>query len=172
MGFSFDAPPYHQEYSRVFDHEVHFNQPSTEIAFDSALLDVPSPYKDAGMHEALRTLVERRMAQIKQPAPYAQRVREMLVRHGDSRRTSMDTVARSLGLSVRSLRRRLASEQKSYHEIERDAQKLVAMDMLQNKLLTIQEVAYRLGFSSPTAFRRAFKRWTGLTPTAFRNRHS
>jgi AraC-like DNA-binding protein len=168
VAFSFDAPAFYHEYSRIFDHEVLFNQPSTEIAFDAALLDTPSPYKDAGMHDALRALVERRIARFKPQAPFSQRVREVLVQQARLQRVDMGLVARSLGLSVRSLRRRLTSECKSYHEIERDALAAVAMDMLRNGRMTIQEVAYQMGFSSSTAFHHAFKRWTGMTPTAFR----
>jgi AraC-like DNA-binding protein len=172
VDFSFDAPAYHHEYPRVFNHDVHFNQPSTKIVFYSGSLDAPSRYKDAGMHEALRMLVEHRIARRKQRAPYAQRVGEVLVQLGHPQRMNMDMVARSLGLSVRSLRRRLASEQKSYHEIERDALATAAKYMLRNGMLTIQEVAYQMGFSNSTAFHHAFKRWTGVTPTSYRNGRS
>jgi AraC-like DNA-binding protein len=124
------------------------------------------------MHEALRTFVERRIERLKQEAPYTQRVREVLMKQGRPPPMSMDTVARSLGISVRSLRRRLASEQTSYYEIERDALVAAAKDMLRNGLLTIQEIADKMGFSSSAAFHHAFKRWMGVTPTVYRNGRS
>jgi AraC-like DNA-binding protein len=79
----------------------------------------------------------------------------------------MNAVARSLGLSERSLRRRLADEGTTYNTIVSEALALIAKHLLQNKLLTIQEVSYRMGFADPKAFHRAFKRWTGETPTGF-----
>jgi AraC-like DNA-binding protein len=83
----------------------------------------------------------------------------------------MDTVARSLGLSARSLRRRLADEDKSYAEVANEARAIVAKHLLRDKRKTIQETAYELGFSDTSTFHRAFKSWTGMTPRAYRESH-
>jgi len=168
VSFEYPAPPYRHEYTRVFERTERFGQPFTGIVLDRALLDVPSPRKDADAHEALRTLAERRTLRLTHGVPYALRVREFLVRQGSPRRIDMETVARSLGLSVRSLRRRLASEGKSYGAVESDACAIVAKALLRDQRRTIQETAYDMGFSDTTTFHRAFKRWTGTTPSAFR----
>ena len=80
----------------------------------------------------------------------------------------MNAAARALGLSVRSLRRRLAEEGRAYHDIASDALAAVAKQFLEDGQHTIQETAYEMGFSAPSTFHRAFKRWTGTTPTAYR----
>jgi AraC-like DNA-binding protein len=82
----------------------------------------------------------------------------------------METLARALGLSVRSLRRRFASEGKSYSYVENDALSIVATHLLQNRQLSIQETTDAMGFSDTTAFHRAFKRWTGTTPSEYKKR--
>jgi AraC-like DNA-binding protein len=168
VGFEYAAPPHRHEYARVFENLECFEQPFTGIVFDRALLDVPSPDQDEDVHEALRALAERRTMRLAQAVPYALRVREFLVQQGAAHRTDMETVARSLGLSVRSLRRRLASEGKSYGAIESDALAIVAKQLLRDEQRTIQETAYEMGFSDTTTFHRAFKRWTGTTPSAYR----
>src|SRR5262249_48691500 len=111
---------------------------------------------------------ERRTMRLTHGVPYALRVREFLVQQGSPRRIDMETVARALGLSVRSLRRRLASEGKPYSAVENDALAIVAKHLLRDKQRTIHETAYEMGFSDTTTFHRAFKRWTGTTPSAYR----
>lgn len=169
VSFAYAAPPYHQEYARVFDRAVHFEQPFTGIVFEQALLTSASPHRDQDLHDTLRGLAERRMSRLTQGVPYALRARELLVQRGWRERMDMQTIARALGLSVRSLRRRLAAEGKSYSDVENDAFAIVAKHLLRDKRRTIQEAAYEMGFSDTTTFHRAFKRSTGMTPSKFRD---
>ena len=81
----------------------------------------------------------------------------------------MTGAARALGMSVRSLRRRLADEGTSYTEIETAAFEILARRLLVEQMLTIQQTAHALGFRSTTGFHRAFKRFTGMTPKEFRD---
>jgi len=99
---------------------------------------------------------------------YAQRVRDLLLEHGAQKRTDMNAVARALGLSARSLRRRLCDEGVSYNTIAEDALATLAKQLLSDEARSIQETAYSMGFSDPSAFYRAFKRWTGTTPKTYR----
>src|SRR5262249_19790801 len=80
----------------------------------------------------------------------------------------MPTVARALGLSARSLRRRLAEEGTSFREVVDAAMGTVAKRLVSEKDRPIEAAAYALGFSHPSAFHRAFKRWTGATPASTR----
>jgi AraC-like DNA-binding protein len=165
--FAYAAPAYLDEYARVFEHAACFEQPFTGLVFDRALLDMAQPNKDEGIHEALQTLAERRVSQLAQRVPYAARVRELLIQRGWPARIDMQAVARELGLSARSLRRRLAAEGKSYAELEQDAFGIVATRLLRDQRRTIQETAHELGFSDTSTFHRAFKRSTGTTPSKY-----
>ncbi|MFI5306536.1 MAG: AraC family transcriptional regulator [Polyangiales bacterium] len=167
VSLEYAAPAYHHEYTRIFGEAVRFEQPLTGMVFDRGLLDAASPHKDEDVHEALRTLAERRMARLQHCAPYALRVREFLVQQRRPRLVDMKVVACALGLSMRSLRRRLAAEGKSYSAVEKDALAIVARRLLRDEQRTIQETAYEMGFSDKTAFHRAFKSWTGTTPSAY-----
>jgi AraC-like DNA-binding protein len=168
VSFEHAAPPYAAEYKRIFEGTQRFEEPFAGIAFDRALFEVRSPYKDEGLHRAMRRVAETRKLRLRQGAPYGQRVREFLVQERCPRWIDMDTVARALGLSARSLRRRLASEGTSYKTLESDALAIVAKQLLQDERLSIRETAREMGFSETTAFYRAFKRWTGTTPGAYR----
>jgi AraC-like DNA-binding protein len=168
VSFTHAAPAYQTEYARIFELPVVFDAPFTELVFDRALLEAPAPHKDADLHEALKTLAERRLLNITERTPYALRVREFLLRSGGPHKVDMDEVARAVGLSARSLRRRLSDEGKPYHDVANEALAIVAQHLLRDKGRTIQEAAYALGFSNASAFHRAFRRWTGTTPIAYR----
>lgn len=168
VSFEHAAPPYHAEYARVFADTVRFDQPFTGIVFEPALLDMPAPHNDADVHDALEALAQRRLLRMTQRTPYALRVRELLVQQPTPLRTDMRTIARLLDLSVRSLRRRLAEEGKSYNDVSDEALGIVAKHLLRDKQRTIQETAFEMGFSDTSTFHRAFKRWTGTTPRSYR----
>jgi AraC-like DNA-binding protein len=167
VNFAYAAPAYRSEYTRVFEGAERFEQPFTGLLFDSRLMNVTSPYKDPDVHGALRSIAERRMLRLMECTPYAIRVRELLVQRSPSFGADMETVARCLGMSVRSLRRKLAAEGKTYNAVANDALAIVAKNLLREKQRTIQEAAYEMGFSDTSTFHHAFKRWTGMTPHTF-----
>jgi AraC-like DNA-binding protein len=168
VSFEYAAPDYRGEYARVFEGTERFQQPFTEILFDRALMNAASPYKDEDLHNAIRSIAERRVLRLTQRTPFSVRVRELLAQQAPSTRADMQTVARQLGLSVRSLRRRLSAEGKTYSAVANEALAIVAQQLLRDTQRTIQETAYEMGFSDTSAFHRAFKHWTGTTPRAFR----
>jgi AraC-like DNA-binding protein len=168
VSFAYSAPSYQSEYTRLFEGPVLFDQPITGVVFDRALFETPSPNRDLEVHQALQAVAQRRLLPTAPTGPYAVRVREFLVQQGGAHRTDMETAAYAVGLSVRSLRRRLTSEGKTYNELANDAFVILAQRLLWDQGRTIQEAAYTLGFSKASTFHRAFKRCTGDTPSAFR----
>jgi AraC-like DNA-binding protein len=166
--FEYAPPNHHAEYTRVFEGAESFDQPLTGVVFDRGLMGAASPHRDQDMYDALRAIAERQMLRL-QRASFAMRVREVLLQKRCAGPIDMTSVARPLGLSVRSLRRRLVAEGVSYAAVANDALAMVAKHFLVDEQYSIQETAYEMGFSDPSAFHRAFKRWTGTTPDAFRN---
>lgn len=86
--------------------------------------------------------------------------------------TEIESVARSLATSTRSLQRRLSAVGTSYQELLDTTRCEAAKLYLQDYRLSIGEVAYLLGYSEPPAFHRAFKRWNGITPQEFRRQRA
>ena len=77
-------------------------------------------------------------------------------------------IAEQPGLSLRTLHRRLAAEGQSYQEILSNLRRSVAIEFLENTRLQIDQVAERIGFSDAVSFRKAFKKWTGCSPSDYR----
>lgn len=96
-----------------------------------------------------------------------QRALTARVAGGDTR---IGTLARQLAMSGRTLQRRLSAEGVSYQGLLEDARKEAAGRYISESTLAIGEVAYLVGYSEPAPFHRAFKRWYGTTPEAFRQK--
>lgn len=80
-----------------------------------------------------------------------------------------ESIAKLLGISSRSLRGRLARESSSFISILDGERKKRAAELIANENLKLEEVGFKLGFSDPSSFNRAFRRWNGTTPGAFRS---
>ena len=90
---------------------------------------------------------------------------EPLLASGDA---GIDRVARELGMSRQTLYRRLKAEGVTFEEILDAKRRQLAVRYLKLDRISVKAAAYKLGFSDPAAFSRAFKRWTGLSPSAAR----
>ncbi|MET0339458.1 MAG: AraC family transcriptional regulator [Polyangiales bacterium] len=166
--FEHAAPSYAAEYVRVCGPNVRFAQPLTGIVVERAFLDRALDQRDGEVHDALQMLAEQRLARLDREVTHAERVRDVLVRQRSVQRMDMATTASALGTSARSLRRRLSAEGKSYQSVVDDALATVSKHMLVRERRSIDETSHALGFSDPRSFYRAFKRWTGSTPRAYR----
>ncbi|MEA3012873.1 MAG: hypothetical protein QOD42_1418 [Sphingomonadales bacterium] len=82
----------------------------------------------------------------------------------------IDAVARAIGCSRQTLYRRLKAEGVTFAELLDDLRRRLALRFVREQGLSVKESAYRLGFSDPAAFSRAFKRWTGTCPSAARGK--
>src|SRR6185312_16081715 len=161
ISFAYPAPSYADEYLRILGAQVRFGQPSSKFCFDRMLLTAAVPYRDAQLHDTLRSHTEQHLMQLRHRTSFTTRVRELLIQHNGPRHISMLDVARELGLAERTLRRRLAEEGTSYDAVASAALTSIATSYLLDRRRTIQETAYELGFTDRAAFHRAFKRWTG-----------
>jgi AraC-like DNA-binding protein len=115
--------------------------------------------------KAIEAAAEPRTAPKPGPSPLRseveQRLEPMLAAGG----VRIDEMARALGLSRQTLYRRLKAEGVTFEEILDRLRRRLALRMLREERLSVKETAYRLGFSDPAAFSRAFKRWTGQSPS-------
>ena len=113
--------------------------------------------------------IERRKA----PPPHAP-VRRMVERHLEPLLAAgpvrIEEVARDLGFSRQTLYRRLKAEGMTFEQLLDELRRSLALRLIRDQGLTVKDAAYRLGFSDPAAFSRAFKRWTGVSPSALRGK--
>jgi len=168
VSFAYPAPAYVAEYRRVFGDAARFDQPFTEVSFPQSWLDKPQLYQSPQVYSVLRDQAEQTLGRLERNATYTARVEQLLAGHSP-RQMTMDEVARELGISRRSLRRRLEVEETSFGELAERNRVTAAKRLLENPRSSIQETAYALGFAAPAAFHRAFKRWTGMTPKQYQD---
>ena len=169
MPSSTPVPPYHEEYERIFGNMVAFEQPESFLDFRYSVLDTPEVHRNAELYQVLEIQAERVLKRVTEELTYAERLKR-LVQQELPRVLQMPDAARSLGMSERSLRRRLAEEGVSYSQLIEQSQIELARVMLENPTKSIKEVAHDVGFTGQSGFHRAFKRWTGTSPAQFRVR--
>ena len=169
--FPYPAPPHADIYPKYLGCPCHFDQPQCELVYDNAMLD----QKPQMAHRLTATLIQemcdKLIAQTAAPAPapagLSARIYRILVdRTGEL--PSMDDVARTLGMSNRTLRRRLEMEDSSFQTILDDVRQSIALEYLRTTDMSTIDIAMRLGFSDAANFRRALKRWTGKGAKALR----
>jgi AraC-like DNA-binding protein len=167
----FPSPSSVDEYRAVFGLRPRFGCPSTVATSDAAYLDRPLPQANAhtvAMCEAhCRELVSRRRAR----SGVAHEVRERLTRFGGLG-SPMPDIARQLNLSTRTLRRRLEEEGTSFRALLDEVREVLADELLTTGALPVEDIAFRLGYAEASSFIHAFKRWKGVTPTAFLQRRA
>ena len=105
------------------------------------------------------------------PSRFRSAVEQRLEPLLESGEIGIDRVARDLGCSRQTLYRRLKAEGVTYEQVLDGLRRRLALRLIREQGLTVKDAAYRLGFSDPAAFSRAFKRWTGTSPSGFSTRH-
>lgn len=159
--FPYAAPAHADVYARVFGGRERFAKDELAIVFPKRLLEVKQRHHDGELLSVLRTQADRWLAELERSRGIVVRVKELVLASDAKTHPEMSELARKLGMSERSLRRRLAAAGVSFHDVLHDARASLATRMLSRSDATVDAVAHALGFSSTAAFQRAFKRWSG-----------
>jgi AraC-like DNA-binding protein len=155
-------------HQRIFRSPLHFGQPQTALVYPRAVLDSPLVDADVGLAKVLERLASDALQKLGRSTSLPERVREIVRQDLTSGKLTADSLARRLGMSSRTLHRRLVAQNSSYRAILDDVRREIALRCLRDPQLSIREVGYLLGFTTGPAFHRAFRRWTGTTAASFR----
>jgi len=154
------ASEHAEAYRAVFRAPVTFGAPVDEVELDTAVLDLPLASADPITSAVLEGKIAELTTTMR--SPFLDRVRRAAAETlADN--PSLDALARKLGISGRTLRRHLAQEHTSLRVVLDEVRRERA-DALLAEGVAVKEIAFQLGFSEPSAFSRAYKRWTGRTP--------
>lgn len=168
VSFQHPRPDATHELERVFRCPLRFSQPHNRLDFPRAHLDVPMKSAQRPLREFLDRHARSQMAPLA-TASVTERLRAIVGDALPSGEPKVAWAAKKLGTSVRTLQRRLEGEGLSYAGVVDDVRRELALRMMREPGVSIREIGFLLGFSEAKAFRRAFQRWTGVSPQEHRD---
>jgi AraC-like DNA-binding protein len=157
-------------YREVFRCPVHFSHPNAAIVFATSQMRLPIKASDPTLSGYLEELAGNTLKLLGAPSEnFVDTVRRVLWSELPGGRPNLWRTASGLGISARTLQRRLRENGSSFSAVLEELRRELSGDLLADKKLAVSDVAFLLGYSEPSAFRRAFRRWRGVSPRRFRS---
>lgn len=164
---TFARPAGFERFEGVARGRIRFEQPANQLVFPASMLDLPIVLADPVARRLAQEQCERELEAIGEPRSLAARVRALVPKTEGGFR-SLEDIAALVGMSARTLKRRLADQGTAFSQLLEEQQRERAFLLLRSETLSLEEVAARVGYSDVANFTRAFRRWTSLTPGAYR----
>ncbi len=166
------APPAHwrrlsSEIARNFGVSPEFGAASNHLAFERSRMDMPLPQANPLTFAICEQSCQRLLAQRRSPQGMAAMIRQLLDAAPVESPHHLESIARLLHTSERTLKRRLRDEGTTFTELLAEHRAALAEELLRQGRLTSTQIASRLGFSDLSTFSQAFKRWFGVSPRNF-----
>lgn len=160
---------FHRE---VFDCPIHFDRPDNRVYFSRDLLDMPVRTADTRLYEALEPFLEQQRKHRAAATDLLSQLGLHIASSLGSGRVSLELVAGSMKMSVRTLQRRLTKHGLDFSQLVEGIRRSLAEDYVARSDFSLTEIALLLGYAEASSFSRAFRRWTHSTPKHFRESHS
>jgi AraC-like DNA-binding protein len=167
--FTYAQPPTITTYSEYFRCPVHFGARTGRVVFRKADLDLAVVKADETLAGYLSKYAEQVLASLVQGETMRHRVHAAIWSLLGDGPPALKQVAGALRMPPRTLQRRLAAERTSLQREIDGIRKIMAIAVLREDSMNVEDVAFLLGYAEPSTFFRAFKRWTGTTPRRFRD---
>lgn len=167
----FPAPEHQDVYSVLFSCPMVFEAASAMICFDARYLELPLRRDEAALQRMLKRALPLTVLQYRRDRLLVQRVRQALIAQPADTH-SADHLAALLAMSSRTLHRQLKEEGASLQALKDEVRRLRAQELLLRTERPIKQLAQATGFKNEKSFIRAFRGWTGLSPTEFRRQGS
>lgn len=164
----YPRPPHFAAYDTIFNCPVQFDAPVIQLFFDAQVLDQPLPNASPQSAKLYAALCEEKSI-ARQQGDVAWRLCQLIIKD-PANPPAMSEAAETLHYSPRTLRRRLNAEGWQYQQLIDQVRAIRARRALSDPTLSITEVALQVGYADHSGFLRAFRKWTGMTPTEFRSK--
>jgi len=164
---TYDKPRNAEVYDAVFGCRTHFGSDRNEVVVPLETLKEKLPTANNVVLRLSTTQCRDRLEEVLRHESIALRVAELLL-HWEGAYPSADEMAGMLKISQRSMAKKLSDSGTSYQKILNDARRQKAIDYIQRGDIPVAQIAEKLGFSDSSNFRKAFRSWSGATPSAFR----
>lgn len=168
--FEHPAPPDISPHREILGAEVRFGQPLNALIFEQDVLDFEIETADSRLLNILEGFLEEELSRRRANPDLIQRVRRWVLDALSSGVPGIAEVAQTAGLSVRTLQRRLGEQGTTYNKLVDDLRYDLSLQYLEASNVSVSEIAFLLGYSEASAFDRAFRRRTGVSPMEFRRR--
>lgn len=165
--FAFAKPAYGALATEIFQCEVVYDHPWTGFLLPADVAAKPLNRADPNTYREALLICQRELDKVIQDESLSTRVRRVLIERSNAF-PSLQLTARLFHMTPRTLHRNLLVEGTSYRSILEDVRCALAVEHLKSAHLSIQEIAFTLGYTDAANFRRAFKRWQGVAPSDFR----
>ncbi|MBD2529055.1 AraC family transcriptional regulator [Nostoc flagelliforme FACHB-838] len=156
------------EHERIFRSSIRFFAPTNRMILDANCLHWPVLSANPSLLSIFEQYAKAMLHELSQENTYSNLVVQTISQQLKGEVPTLKIIAHNLAISVRNLQRELQTEGTSYQQLLDATRKELALRHLKKTDASIHDVAFLLGFSEPSAFHRAFKRWTGKTPQAYR----
>lgn len=166
--FTHAAPKNVMHYARYFGCKVRFSQQSAQIVLAVHELAKPLRQGDDTLQRLLMQQAENLLEQLPHSTQLDQRLQQAILSGLQKNNYHIEVIAQQLGLSVRQLQRHLQQQGSNYQQRTQQLRHVLAEQYLTDPQLSLKEIAFLLSYSEQSAFQRAFKQWTGITPQQWR----
>jgi AraC-like DNA-binding protein len=157
------------DYQEIFGCEVLFDQPTSGIRISEEKLDLPLPQANEKLLSMLLEHATRLLSEINQHQCTTDQVKNLLRLMLKDRSPSSALIAEKLGISSRTLQRKLGEEGTRYQNVLNELRLELALYFLKNTALSLESIAFELGYAEARSFYRSFKTWTGHTAGSYRS---
>ncbi|MGI9293532.1 MAG: AraC family transcriptional regulator [Pseudomonadales bacterium] len=163
----YPAPPHAECYNSIFQCPIQFNASAIQLFFEADILDQPLPQSSPQSAALYEKLCEEKSISRNQ-GDVAWRVWQIVARDA-AEPPALEAAAQELNCSARTLSRKLLTQGWQYQQLIDQVREIRARRYLSDPTLSITQIAQHLGYADSSGFHRAFKKWTGRSPTAFRD---
>jgi len=165
--FIYPEPESRSEYERIFKCPVRFGQKDNSFTLAMSVVNTPILMANPGLLEYFEKYAQDFLAEMERNNEHTRAVTKIILSRLDDEALSIDRVAKEMAVSVRTLQKRLEEEGVVFSDLYKDIRRRLAQKYLCENY-TVEQITYLLGFSEPSVFRKAFKKWSGVTPREFR----
>lgn len=163
-----EAPVDDGDYKVRFCENIHYQMPENYIQFDANYLKLPIKQDPQSWYQFIQQTPHILLIRYKNPHSTSAQIRRYLMQEPPAQWLELSEIAPHFNMSEATIQRRLKSEGCSYQQLKNEIRRDLAITMLENSQLSLQDISQALNFHEVSAFHRAFKKWTGVSPGAYR----
>ena len=166
--FEHRKPSYGKAYTAAFGCPVQFERGGNRLHYDRSTMDVPVASHDARLYEALHFYLVEKLKSRQQDDDLIRKLKHLITTSLHGGLPELAVMARQLGLSERTLQRRLAEQGIVFNDLVDGTRKAIALEYLRDSSYRLTDIAQIVGYNEASSFTRACRRWTDMSPTQLR----